>query len=101
MYYLLDNNQLEDSNNHLNKVQDNIFQYKHQNQKLELKKNSKIQRKITLPMSFNSDPTIHITELGLARFAIFQTDLGFGSVRRKCEPIPTTDIFFKASLSFL
>ncbi len=68
MYYLLDNNQLEDSNNHSNKVQDNIFQYKHQNQKLELKKNSKLQRKITLPMSFNSDPTIHITELRSVRF---------------------------------
>jgi len=36
MYYLLDNNQLEDSNNHLNKVQDNIFPYKYQNQKLKL-----------------------------------------------------------------
>ncbi len=34
MYYLLDNNQREDSNNHSNKVPDNIFPYKHQNQKL-------------------------------------------------------------------
>lgn len=38
MYCLLDNNQLEDSNNHSNKVLDNIFQYKYQNQKLEFKK---------------------------------------------------------------
>ncbi len=34
MYYLLDNNQREDSNNHSNKVPDNIFPYKHQIQKL-------------------------------------------------------------------
>jgi hypothetical protein len=38
--------------------------------------------------------------MGSVRFATFQTDLGLGSVRRKCEPIPMTrQIFF--SMHFL